>query len=402
MAHISNSSASSCPGEGTFGPVLTQAIDMSKDAFNRYRVSSPFTLFDSQSRYRASTKLFSNVSGNATVTYLSTESAVQLSTGANGTAIRQSKEVFAYQPGKSLLIMTTFCVMTGTGRHRVGFFNEYDGIFFEYSGSIAKFVKRNQSSDTVVPRSSWNIDRLDGTGPSKFTLDTTKAQLMWIDLEWLGVGSVRIGFFINGQMVPCHTWHHANYTTGVYMTTAILPIRYEVSGSNASLKEICATVLSEGGYDPTPLTFTVGRGTTNADLVNLGPAGTVVPLISLRLRSDRLYGYASLRQFEIFNSSSSDGIQWYLVYNATLTTPTWAQNAFSNVAEYDISSSSITGGKTITGGFIDRSGKLQFEIGNSEIRVGQSDIGTSEILTLAASGFANNLSVAVRVVWYEI
>ena len=401
MSHISNSSGS-CPGEGTSGPVLTQTMDMSKDAFARLRISSPFTLFDSQSRYRLSTKLFSNVSGNATVTYLSTESAVQLATGASGTAIRQSREVFAYQPGKSLLVMTTFCVMTGTGTHRVGFFNEYDGLFFEYSGSVAKFVKRNQSSDTVVPMSSWSIDKLDGTGPSKFTLDSTKAQLLWIDLEWLGVGSVRMGFFINGQMVPCHIWNHANYNTAVYMTTAILPVRYEISGSNASLKEICATVLSEGGYEPSPLTYTVSRGTVNANLVDLGTAGTIVPLVSLRLRSDRLYGYAALKQFDIFNSSSSDGVQWYLNYGSTLSTPTWVTNAYSNVVEYDISSTSMIDGQNITGGYVDRSGRLQFDIATSEFRMGQSDLGTPEILTLAASGFANNLKVAVRVVWYEI
>lgn len=381
--------------------MFVQPIDPSKDSFNRYRISEPFTLFDSQNRYRLDDKMFSNILGTGSVTYLPNESAVSLATGASGTSIRQTRHVFAYQPGKSLLVLMTFCVTSGTGTHRLGFFNESDGIFFEYSGSVPKFVKRNQSVDLAVPQSLWNVDRLDGSGPSKLTLDPTKAQILWFDMEWLGIGTVRIGFIINGQFIPCHVWNHANQVTAVYMTTAILPIRFEVSGSNATLKEICATVMSEGGYEPNPLTYTVSRGNTNADLVNLGSSGTVVPLVSIRLRSDRLYGYAALKQFDIFNSSSSDGVQWYIIYDAVLSTPTWTAHAYSNIVETDVTSTTLTNGRVVTGGYVDRSGRLQFDISSSEFKIGQQDIGKSEILTLAASGFANNLSVAVRVVWCE-
>ncbi len=404
MSHISNSSSQCCPPPSGTGTVIGPSnLDTTRDAFTRLRVSEPFTIFDAQNRYRLNSKFFSNVSGNASVTYLSSESSALLSTGANGAAIRQTKQVFAYQPGKSLLAMLTFVVVAGTGTHRVGFFNEYDGVFFEYSESVPKFVKRNQSSDTAVPKSQWSVDKLDGTGPSKLVLDTSKAQVLWFDLEWLGVGSVRAGFIINGQMIPCHVWNHANYVTSVYMTTAILPVRYEVSGSNATLKEICASIISEGGYEPTPaLSYVANRGTTNANLINLGAAGTVVPLISLRLKSTRLYGYAVVKQIEVFNSSSSDGIQWYLNYGSTLVTPTWVAHPYSDLVESDTSSASMSGGQTITNGFADRSGRVAFDVVASEVRIGQSDIGTSEVITLAAAGFANNLSVAARIVWYEL
>ena len=389
-----------CPSSSSqTTPSLNNPYDGSRDAFARLRVSEPFTLLDAHNIYRPSDKFFSNVIGTGNVSYLSTESAMLLSTGSSGTAIRQTNKVFAYQPGKSLLVVMTFCITAGTGTHRMGFFNQNDGLFLEYSSGAAYFAKRNQGSDTKVIQSSWNVDKLDGNGPSKLVLDLTKAQILWFDLEWLGVGNVRQGFIINGQLIPCHIWYHANYLTGVYMTSAMLPIRYEVTGTSASLKSICSTVISEGGYNPNPLTYTIGR---SAPLVNLGSAGTIVPLISLRLKSDRLYGYVTLKHIELFNSSSSDGIQWYINYGTTLSTPSWTDHPNSNLVQYDITSASMSGGRTIVGGFIDRSGSAQFDITSIDFRIGQSDIGVSEVLTLAAAGLANNLSAAARLVWFEL
>jgi hypothetical protein len=326
---------------------------------------------------------------------------LSLNSGSSGTALRQTKKIYAYQPGKSLLVLVSFCITAGIGTHRVGFFNQFDGIFFEYSGGAAYFTTRNQGSDTKMVQSMWNLDKLDGTGPSKLILDHTKAQLAWFDFEWLGVGSVRCGFFINGQMIPCHVWHHANFVTSVYMTSAMLPIRYEVSGTSASLKQICSSIVSEGGYDPNPITFTTSRGSTNATLVDLGTAGTIVPLISIRLRSNRLYGLVTLRQIDLFNSSSSDGVQWYMIYNPVLTTPSWTNHPTSNLVQYDITSTTLTNGQIVTGGYADRSGRVQFDNTSPDFTIGQSDIGTAEILTFAASGFANNLKAAVRLVWNE-
>ena len=388
-----------CPSTSSLTPSLNNPFDISKDAFARLRVSNPFTLFDSHNIYRPSDKLFSNTVGTGNVSYLSTESAMLLNSGSSGTAIRQSTKVFAYQPGKSLLVFLSFCITAGSGTHRVGFFNQYDGMFFEYSGGAPYFAKRNQGTDTKVIQSSWNVDKLDGTGPSKIVLDLTKAQITWFDLEWLGIGTVRQGFVINGQLIPCHIWYHANYVTSVYITSAMLPIRYEVTGTSATMKQICSSVISEGGYDPKPMTFTQSR---SSPLVNLGSAGTVVPIISLRLRSDRLYGYAAIKHLEMFNSSSSDGIQWYINYGSTLNAPSWTNHNYSNLIQYDISSTSMIDGKTIMSGFIDRSGSSQFDIEIIDFRLGQSDIGVSEVITVAAAGLANNLSIAVSIVWSEL
>ena len=107
--------------------------------------------------------------------------------------------------------------------------------------STLSFVLRSNSiptpgtpSDTrTVNQADWNGDKLDGTGPSGITLDVTKTQILWMDFEWLGVGSVRCGFIINEQYIVCHTFNNANDITSVYMSTAILPVRYEITSTSA-------------------------------------------------------------------------------------------------------------------------------------------------------------------------
>jgi hypothetical protein len=71
------------------------------------------------------------------------------------------------------------------------------------TAQLGKFCRKksiNWHSETVVPQTNWNIDKLDGTGISGITLDISKAQILWMDIEWLGLGTVRIGFVINGNL----------------------------------------------------------------------------------------------------------------------------------------------------------------------------------------------------------
>jgi len=383
-------------------PNQVNQTDTTRDAFQRFRVSNPFTLFDSQNRYDASDLFFSNVAGTGSVTYIAAESSVSLNTGSSGTVIRQTRNVFGYQPGKSMLVLATFVMSAGSATQRVGFFYDLNGLFIERSGGTTYFVKRNDGTDTKVPQTAWNLDRLDGLGPSKLVLDITKVQIFWVDLEWLGAGSVRFGFVINGEFVPCHVMHHANLIGAVYMTTAILPVRYEITGTgNQSLKQICSTVISEGGYEPRNPFIIQQRGTTNADTVNLGTAGTVVPVISLRLRSDRLYSLVVFKQADIYVNSASDGIAWYIIANGTLTGATWTDHPVGAMSQTDVTATAINGGRNVNGGYIVSKGTLQFDPLNA-VPIGQQNFGTSEIFTLAASGFANNLKVAAKIGWYEI
>jgi hypothetical protein len=369
------------------------------DAFGRLRVSQPYTLFDSQSRYGADNQFDTSTSGTGSSTFNTNQSSVSMAVtaGGVGSVVRQSYRSMIYQPGKGLLVLATFQMDNGTSANlsqRVGYFNTQNGVFFQRTGGVNSFVMRTYTSGTAsdaryANQADWNGDKLDGTGDSGLTLDLTHPQILWMDFEWLGVGSVRCGFIINGQYVVCHTFNTANvYGTTVYMTTAILPVRYEITTTTsavaATLTQICSSVVSEGGFEATSIEHVARRiNATSASTITT----TFYPIASIRLASTALGAVVIPSAFN-FLPTTSDNYEIALVKNPTLTGPSWAAVSSDANVEYDITATAMTGGticgSTFTTG---KSGPVPLNAGNSynwDLQIGSSLAGVSDIFTLAA------------------
>ena len=341
-------------------PITVVPGGNSVDAFGRLRVSEPYSLFDSQNRYAADNQFDTSTVTGGSTTYLPNEATVRMdvTTASGAEVVRQSYRSMLYQPGKGLLVLATFVmnVPKANLRQRVGFFSTQNGLYFELTGASSgtkAFVLRTYISGSVdnttrrVEQSAWNGDKLDGTGPSGLTLDLTKPQILWMDFEWLGVGNVRTGFIINGQYIICHTYQNANVTgNSVYMTTATLPVRYEITNtaetaSSSSLKQICSSVVSEGGLEPTSILHVAQRTTS---LVGFGT--TLVPLVSIRLASGALGAIVLPNALKVLPTSADD-FEIQLVKNATLTGASYSAVASDANVEYDVAATAMTGG-TIT------------------------------------------------------
>ena len=369
------------------------------DAFGRLQVASPYTLFDSQSRYSADNQFDTSTSGTGSSTFNTNQASVSMSVtgGGVGSVVRQTFRSFSYQPGKGLLVLATFQMDNGTSANlnqKVGYFSTQNGVFFQRTAGVNSFVLRSYTSGAVddtrtVAQSAWNGDKLDGTGASGLTLDLTHPQILWMDFEWLGVGSVRCGFIINGQYIVCHTFNTANvYGTTVYMTTAILPVRYEITTTTsavaATLTQICSSVISEGGYEATSVEH-------SASMTNLTASSYLTtsykPLISIRLASGRT-GAIVLPTTLNFLPSTADNFQIALVKNATLSSPSWSAVASDSNVEYDISSTSYTGGTLVYAEFATgKTGRSILAVGagyNWDMQLGASIAGVSDTLTLVA------------------
>ena len=381
-------------------PSYTVINGTNVDAFGRVRVSQPYTLFDSQNRYAADDQFEVSTTGTGTSSFLSNEATVQLQvTGAGvGSVIRQTYRSFPYQPGKGLLILTTFVMDSSTSANltqQVGYYNTQNGVFFKRTGSTNSFVLRSNSTPTpgtpsdtrIVNQSSWNGDKLDGTGDSGFTLDTTKAQILWMDFEWLGVGSVRCGFIIDGQYIVCHTFTNANEISSVYMTTAILPLRYEIVTTTAavaaSMKTICCSVVSEGGFEQTSIDHVARRTTV------LGTIGTTfLPVVSIRLASGRTGAVVIPNRVQILPTTSQN-YEIALVKNPTLTGATWASTVPSNSnVEFDVAATAMTGGTIAQTNFLASNtaggtGGTSFANAyNFDLQLGATIAGVSDIYTV--------------------
>lgn len=394
------------------GPYAVYPSGTAADAFGRARGSQPFTLFDSQNRYADSGDFDTSTATGGTSTFSTNTSSMDLAvtTSSGSQVIRESYRVFPYQPGKSLLIMCTFVMNAGKAnlRQRVGYFSTQNGIFIEQDGTTVYMVRRSYITgavvDTRVAQADWNGDKLTGLGASGITLDISKSQIFWTDLEWLGVGSVRCGLVIDGQLITCHTFTNANEAANVYMTTAILPVRYEITNtgttaSSSTLKQICCTVISEGGYER-KIAASVARMTSATTV-----ATSFEPLVSIRLASDRLDAVILPAAYSVLPTGNAD-YEVALIKNATLTGASYDTTSFPNV-DFDIAATSMSGGTIVKTAFLastnQASSMLDADTGyNFDLQLGRTMAGVSDVYTLAARVLSGSDTIIGALEFYDL
>lgn len=400
--------------------VNVQGGGTGSDAFGRLRIANAFTLFDSSHRYKDN-GLWATTSGTGgTATFNANAGLVELAvtTTSGSEVVRESTKVFPYQPGKSLLVMSTFVMEPGKEglRQRVGYYGASNGIYLEKNGvNSPTFVERNSVTgsvtETSVSQANWNEDKLDGTGPSGLTLDLTKAQILWLDIEWLGLGTVRIGFIINGKFIHCHSFHHANLIASTYITTASLPLRYEIknttaTASSSTLKQVCSTVISEGGYEIRGLQQAIGTSITAP--YSLTTAGTFYPVISIRLKSTALDAIVVLSALSIMAAAGTANYCWRVIESGTTTGGTWVSAGTNSSVEYNLTGTATTGGRIAAQGYFSASNQtlaatdilrealFKFQLERDGLA------GTPYEITLAVSASANTSTVHASLDWEEI
>jgi hypothetical protein len=324
-------------------PAITPAT---MDAFGRLRVSELQTIFDAKTIYDDAPLYFvNNTAGGGTVVFaLATASnALTVPGGAGARATRQSRRYLDYQPGKSQKIELTYNLGSGPQANiakRVGFFDNGNGVFYQAKGLVNQFVRRSNTTgaavDTEYDQSAWNIDRLDGQGKSGINLDTAQAQILTMDLEWLGVGTVRYGFIIDGRIVYAHAAQRANVASTVWAQTPNLPVRWEIenlaASAGGSLNAICCTVGSESAAQLLGLSRPADRGITGI-LTNQ----TLRQLIAIRLKA--AYNRATVvpRLINLLSSTNSNA-RWVAQINPTVTggpAAVWVPKTNSAI-EYDV------------------------------------------------------------------
>jgi hypothetical protein len=355
--------------------------------------------------------------------------AVDLTVGtaAADSAIRQTHRYLAYVPGKSNLIFQTFLMGDAklNVRRRVGFFDSLNGIYLEQNSTtdIAIAIRTNTSGSPAENRKTateWNIDRLDGSrdvnNPSGLTLDLSKVQIFIIDFQWLGVGRVRVGFDIGGQVIYVHEFNHANIDTGVYMRTPTLPIRYEianlgVTASSTVLREICSSVSSEGGYSLPGLEFSASNEITPRTVTT-----TKEPVMAIRLKNEYPSGkpnrnVARFLGMTFMVATNDVHIEVLHVHEPIDITATWADIGGGSSLEYSTDISAFTGRPThqiieeygptsqagksnaraVTGDFINLHGFISQSI----------DSDTSEMFVVRAQSFTGTADVSASLTWLE-
>lgn len=386
------------------------------DSFARTRVSNPETLFDSKQLHDALPLIWddSETSGGGTAsTYSSNTASTEMTVSAAtaGRRVRQTRMRFNYQPGKSQLVFLTVVLDDtggGTGITRgVGIYDDDNGLFFRDAEGEVQVVQRSNTTgspvDTFVAQAAWNIDRMDGAGPSGIEIDWKKAQILLIDYEWLGVGRVRYAVVTGGVPLYVHEFLNANQTEVVYMSTPNLPIRYEIqndgTGVASGLQHICSSVISEGGKQSDGV---LRYASTDGVHVDANVPNALYAVIGIRLRN----GYEGCvvdRLIVSLLTETNDDFEWVLMLNPTVTGTFSYADVPDSCAQAATGSTAntVSAGVAITGGWISSGAAISDEIRNA-LRLGAAIDGTADEMVLCARPLSSNADIQGSLTWREM
>ena len=382
--------------------------DYQTDFFNTFQYGKETDVWDE------STTLGGSATWNTNTNWV--DMAVGSTQGSK--VIRQTRNVMRYIPGRSSTLTYAVRLQTPvTGiRRRLGLFDENNGFYFEDAGVIGadglpeyNVVVRTSTSgvltETRVPRSQWNGDKLDGSGIDSITADPTKSQMVSFEYEWYGAGQIIIGWVIDGYTHIIHTFSHANISSLPWSSTPFLPIRLELEnltgvagthylyqGSNSLISEGTATKLGIAQNITGPIT---GR--------TMASANTFYPILSIRLKSTALKGIVLPTFFQAATLDNTS-VFYKLVRNATLTGANFVDMPDANsFTQYDISATSYTGGVDIDSGFVIGGGGTGIRLDKDTVyQIGRGSLGTvSDILTLAIASPNANKSALSAMTWIE-
>jgi len=391
---------------------LNSVTGGASDAFSRLRVSDPTTLFDSQMEYDANPLLWvEKATGTGAASFSQAKAQVDFSVAAGDSIIRQSRAYMRYQPGKSQLVILTGNLGAATAGvvKRIGYFDDENGVFVQLDGDGLSFVLRSSTSgtptDEVVAQADWNTD-------TQSDLDTTKAQIIIFDLEWLGVGRVRCGFYRDGLPVIAHQFLNTNRKPGVYMATANLPVRYEMvstTGAASDMAQICASVISEGGFEEDRgIPFAVNTGVVGQAC---GTAG-LIPVMSLRMGTafagKVARGQLLPESVDLYVTGAA--CLYEIHYGGVVGGASYAQVNASSLAEYDVAGTALTGSFALEGGFVAATGTNPTNRRGSDSKTLVSKLplsldvdGENPIpITVMAQGIGDTATVYANIGWREL
>lgn len=362
--------------------------------------------------------------GSGTITYEAQTHAVVFSVGVDSDAFarRVTNVYHKNSVGSSQYIKMTVA-SSDAGKmgvtRRWGYYDESDGLFFELDDTVLSVVRRSSVSGTIeeerIPQSSWNTDRLDGSGLSQVVIDPSKSNLYWIDFAWLGAGRARFGIFApNGDRVTCHAFENANRLPYTYIKTGSLPLTWEIknsgsSGSTSEFRLFNAVVSTESeNLAIRPDTFTFS-GTGSASAVT----DTVYePLLAIRPKQlfagapNRVIVMPKHLTIDASASGQDAKVSIQIREDPTLTAPNWQPFSEDSATEIDTVSTGCTGGKVIFEVFIDGTHNIDLEpIFNllGEFLITRPD-GTARTYSVCARSIRSEVTALVQssLTWNEV
>lgn len=397
-------------------PVIrTSLSDVDKTSTKRIKTSSKNIVFSNTFQFSKQPDVWEeSLTADATSVNDVNQSSVVMTVSATpgSKVVRQTKSVMHYVPGRSAEFnMVSTNVSVGAGhRARIGVFDEKNGVFFErgVEGDLWVVVRSNVTGtpvDTRVRRTDFNIDKLDGTGPSGIVNKLGTIRTLHIEYEWYGAGDVEFAFIINGVKHPLHRFTFSNVINTSWCSTPFNPIRVELENVSANtpgvLEQYSTSYSLEGEMRSIGIPKITGiplPGVTVPDVF------VFRPVLSLRLKPTQLNAVAFIEEIQGFTTSNTFMV-FRLVRNATINATTWTDHQTNESAvQVNTNATTYSGGTVIALGVVPLGGvPYILDQGNGIFQIGRNTLGTaSDVYTLLFATATNNATALGTIRWREV
>ena len=387
------------------------------DAFGRLRVTSPFTVFDFKPLYDKGSFVFDEVVfGTSSSVHNVEKPSIDLTVStANDYVIRQTKSHNNYSPAKSMVYVITashFDIQSNIIK-RIGAIissfsvphNVSNGLFFESNG-VDGYVSVNVVSNGAtnsVPQSLWNLDTMDGTGPSGINVDWSKGHIFHIDFQWLGFGRVRFGLNIGGQLMYIHEFNHSNIVDKPYISVSNLAVHYSIRsfGGPGFLSTICSAVFIENSSEVIGKNRAISNGIT---AFNASASGTDYAVLGLSLKNTTHDASIIIEKLNIL-ITTNDNFRYSLCLNPTIAGTFTFSDLSDSVVRAAIGATANTvsnRGLIIDEAYGSQISGLSLSNVSNALRLGHTIAGVMDRLVLVLTPLANNMSVFASITWREL
>lgn len=364
----------------------------------------------------------SNLNGSSTISQGNAMMTMDAGADFTVTSTLYTQKSINYSPGHEIMAMFTaqFPAATPTGYYDrfIGMFDSNNGFAIgERKGTFGILYLQDGSVPnpnlvpTFIPQSTFNIDKLDGTGKSGMIWDPSTLNIFYIAFGWLGAAPIEFGIATEGgKWVPFHRILYPNLYTSPSAYNPSMPLAISISkeSSDATLLKV-----QTASWDAT---ITGAEHATRMHSYAV-PAKEIsstefIPILSLRNRTTYAHKTSTGRMRLLYanfgGADTNNLMSIQFIKNADLTTgftqPVWTElDPTMSLAEYDTSSDATidltTSGTLIlqSSAYSQSSANLFFKENDVEI-----DLFPGETLTIAgAESGGGTVTMDASVTWEE-
>src|SRR3989344_3155522 len=343
-----------------------------KDLFDRINIVNPVIIFNNSLVTDITDELIWDdvqVSGGGTTStydYNTASVTLEVSNITAGRRVRQTFVRFLSIPGNDQMIMMggIFGNQQNGITKYIGYMDNNNGLFFSVNSTTINVGIRTFTSgvavDTLIPQSEWNLDTMDGNGPSGIILDLTKMNCYIMKYQIVGGGRIKWGLYMNNDIYYVHQISTNNTNSVVYIQNCRLPLRYEIvndgTGDISNLTQYATYIINgnkiineknnvmfNGLYNVVryiELNSGIRRSLTANNQLDMS-ASNINPICAIRLKSSELSSYIIINKITIsirrgptikLVAGSVVPCIWQIITNATLS---------NNITYTDVTNSAI-------------------------------------------------------------